>query len=79
MKIPLYIRILGLFIPILKWDDDLNLSKGEIRQFNFIQSDKNAFKFNQQVCSFEDSYEWIWRHIHNDYFKCIAKSHERTC
>ena len=74
--IPVHIRLLGLPIKILKWDDDVNLSKGEIKKFNFTESCKNKFSYNQQCLSFEDGYEWIWRHIKDDYFKCIGKSKE---
>lgn len=76
-KIPNYIKILALTIPILKWKNEENLSRGEIKKFNFVESDKNKHKFNDQICSFEDDYSWIWRHIVNDYFKCIGKSYER--
>jgi hypothetical protein len=78
-KIPLYVRILAKLIPILEWDDGTNLSTGEIRKFNFIESQKNQHKFGSQVSSSGDGYDYIWRHISDDYFKCIGKSVERTC
>lgn len=79
--IPIYIQLLAKLIPILKYDstEEKNLSQGEIKKFNFIESCRNKYGFNKQVLSFEDGYDWIWRHISDDYFKCIGKWHERTC
>lgn len=75
-SIPYHVSILAKTIPILEWKDGTNLSKGEIKKFNFVKGDQNKFGFNQQVLSFEDKHEWIWRHIADDYFKCIGKSKE---
>lgn len=74
--IPLYVKILSKLIPILKTEG--NLSKGEIKKFNFVEGQRNQYGFNKQVISFEDSYDWIWRHISDDYFKCIGKWPEYT-
>lgn len=75
--IPLYIRILAKFIPLLKWD--INLAVGEIRKFNFVKSQKNKHSFNEQVIGFEEDFDLIWRHIANDWFKNIGKSPSRSC
>lgn len=79
--IPLYVRILAKLIPVLKYEknEEENLSKGEIKKFNFTEGSKNKYGFNKQVLSFEDGYDWIWRHISDDYFKCIGKWPERSC
>ena len=77
--IPLYIQILSKLIRILPSVDEQNLSNGEIRKFHFVKDQKNQIGFNDQVVGNKDGYDMIWRHISNDYFKCIGKWPERTC
>jgi hypothetical protein len=74
--IPLDVKVLAALIPVLKWENEENLAKGEIEKFNFIESCKNQFKFNQQVVGSKGGYDYIWRHIKDDYFKVIAKTLE---
>lgn len=75
--IPFYVKLLGKTIPILNTEG--NLATGEITKFKFVQSCKNQFGFNKQVVGLEDGYDMIWRHISDDYFKCIGKWPERSC
>lgn len=42
--IPLYVRILAKLIPVLKWEDETNLSNGEITKFKFVESCKNKHR-----------------------------------
>lgn len=74
--IPLYVQILGKLIPILKTEG--NLSKGEITKFHFVESQKNQYGFGKQVVGSEDGYDFIYRHISDDYFKCIGKVPENN-
>lgn len=76
---PLYVRILAKLIPVLVWDDETNLAQGEIEKFNFVESCRNKHKFNDQVVGSKGGYDYIWRHISDDWFKVIGKSPERTC
>ena len=76
---PLYVRILAKLIPVSVWDDEQNLAKGEIVKFNFVESQRNTHKFNDQVVGSEDGFDMIWRHVSDDWFKVIGKSPERTC
>jgi hypothetical protein len=78
-KPPLYVRVLAKFIPVFVWPEDPNLAKGEIVKFNYVKSCRGKHKFNDQVVGSEDGYDMIWRHIADDWFKVVGKSHERTC
>lgn len=77
--IPLYVRLLAKLIPIL--DSEGNMSTGEIEKFDFVESCKNRHKFNDQVVGSKDGYDYIARHISDDYFKIIGKWKESpwTC
>jgi GH35 family endo-1,4-beta-xylanase len=77
--IPLKVQILARFIPILKWDNMINLSKGEIEQFKFIASQKKKFNFREQIVMNRDGFNLIWQHISADWFKLVGKSHEQKC
>lgn len=69
--IPLYVRILARLIPVLKTEG--NVSKGEIVKFNFTVSSRNKHSFGDQVVGCEQGFDFIWRHISDDYFKVIGK------
>jgi hypothetical protein len=77
--IPLHVQALAKLIPVLKWDDEENLAKGEIVKFKYVESQRNQHKFNDQVVGSEGGYDMIYRHISDDWFKVIGKSPERSC
>lgn len=77
--IPLHVKALAKLIPVLKWDDGTNLANGEIEKFEYVESQRNQHKFNDQVVGSRDGFDFIWRHISDDWFKVVGKSHERTC
>ena len=64
--------IFVLSLPIKVLDCENNLATGEIKKFNFIESQKNKFKYNEQIVLCND-YDEIWRHISDDYFKQVGK------
>lgn len=70
---------LAALIPVLKWDGEENLAKGEIVKFNYSERNRNQHKFNAQVVGCKDGYDMIWRHISDDWFKVVGKSPERSC
>jgi hypothetical protein len=76
---PLYVRWLAKSIPVCVWDDEQNLAQGELEKFNFVESQKNTHKFNDQVVGCKGGFDMIWRHVADDWFKVIGKSPERTC
>lgn len=69
--IPLYVRILARLFPVSKTDG--NVATGEIKKFNFVSSCKNTHHFGQQVVGCEDGFDYIARHISDDYFKIVGK------
>lgn len=69
--IPVYVKILAKLLPILKSEG--NISTGEIVKFNFTQSQKNTHSFGKQVVGSEGGFEYIARHISNDWFKIVGK------
>ncbi len=70
-KIPLYVQLLSKLLPVLKSEG--NVSKGEIVKFKFTESQRNTHGFGDQVVGCEGGYDYIARHISNDYFKMVGK------
>ena len=73
--------MMAKLIPVLKWGDDEeeNLARGELEKFNFVESQRNTHKFNDQVVGCKGGFDYIWRHVADDWFKVIAKTPERSC
>lgn len=69
--IPVYVKILARLIPVLKTEG--NISTGEIKKFNFVNSCKNKYSFGQQIVGCEDGFDYIASHISDDYFKIVGK------
>jgi hypothetical protein len=75
-SIPIQVQIIARFFYVL-YDIEDNESVGEIRKFNFVESQKNTHEIGKRVVSSEyvgdQYYDFIWIHVGHDYFKCILK------
>lgn len=71
---PYHIQAIGKFYPILKTEG--NIANGEIKHFNFVDSCKGTHRTGQRVVGTErigdKSYDAIWVHLAQDYFKLIG-------
>lgn len=73
-KIPFHIQAIAKVYSVLSTEG--NLSKGEIRKFQFVESQKGRTEIGKRVTTTEtinnQDYGAIWVHVGNDYFKMIG-------
>jgi hypothetical protein len=73
-NIPYHIQAIGKIFSLIRSKD--NISKGEIRKFNFVESCRNQHGIGKRVLSMEridnNDYDAIWVGLGNDYFKMIG-------
>lgn len=72
-SIPFHVRQLGRLYPILH-TVAANQARGEIRKFNFCESQKNTLPVGRHVSMTEGEYETLWVCLGNDYFKLLMKA-----
>lgn len=75
--IPIYIQMLGKLVPIVDYkkeydSDEINYSIGEIRKFNFVESQKNQHRFGKSVS--DGNGRWV--HLADDWFKNVTHDGE---
>jgi hypothetical protein len=73
-KIPFHIQAISKVYPVLSTEG--NLAKGEIRKFQFVESQRGRTEIGKRVTTMEiinnQDYGAIWVHVGNDYFKMIG-------